>query len=99
MPSRNDYGEVTSASNCLDYQARRLGVRLRDKGAGKDAASQYAHTLNATAAATPRLILALLENGQEADGRVRIPPALQQWLGGRTHIGGKSSRQLRDGTE
>lgn len=78
LPSRNDYGEVTSASNCTDYQARRLGIRH-----GKS----YAHTLNATGLAVPRIIMALLENGQREDGSVVLPEALAPYMGGKRVIG------------
>ena len=66
------WGEVTSASNCTDYQARRLGIRYRDPGTGKPV---FAHTLNATAAAIPRVLVALLETYQTPTGSVRLPPS------------------------
>jgi seryl-tRNA synthetase len=81
IPSRGeggDYGELTSTSNCTDYQARRLRVRFRRKASKK---VEFVHMLNGTAVAIPRTILALLENHQEADGSVRIPHALQPYLG------------------
>ncbi len=77
MPGRSAYGEVTSASNCTDYQARRLGIRVRPEGGGK---ARTAHTLNGTAIAISRTLIALLENHQQADGSIRIPAALQPWL-------------------
>lgn len=80
MPGRGDhggYGEVTSTSNCTDFQARRLGIRTRD-ALGK---TLYLHTLNGTAVAVPRVIIALLENGQQADGSVMIPKALVPYTG------------------
>lgn len=77
MPGRAVYGEVTSASNCTDYQARRLGIKLRHL----DGTKGFAHTLNGTAAAIPRLIIALLETHQNRDGTVRVPEALQPYLG------------------
>ncbi|MFP4205075.1 MAG: serine--tRNA ligase [Spirochaetaceae bacterium] len=79
MPGRGengDWGEVTSASNCTDYQARRLGVRFRD-GSGR----RLVHMLNGTAIAVSRAIIALLENHQQADGSIRIPAALQPYFG------------------
>lgn len=79
MPGRQAYGEVTSASNCTDYQARRLNIRARPRDGGKRA--QFVHTLNGTAVAISRTLLALLENHQQADGSVRIPPALQPYCG------------------
>lgn len=73
------FGEVSSASNCVDYQARRLNIRYR---AGQND-NRFVHTLNATACAVPRVMLALLETHQRADGSVDIPPALRPFLGGR----------------
>ncbi len=81
MPDRGEsgeYGEVTSASNCTDYQARRLKTRFRAKGAKRN---ELVHTLNGTAIATPRAIIALLGNHQRADGSVEIPKALRPYLG------------------
>ena len=81
MPMRGesgDYGELTSASNCTDYQARRLKTRLRRAGTKKN---ELAHTLNGTAVAVPRTIVALLENHQREDGSVAIPKVLQSYLG------------------
>ncbi len=76
MPGRDDFGEVTSTSNCTDYQARRLRIRFR-----RDKKTEFVHTLNGTAVAIPRTLLALLENHQRADGSVGIPKALQPYLG------------------
>jgi seryl-tRNA synthetase len=84
MPSRNGYGETHSASRFYDYQARRLDLRYRQKDGGKAA---YCHTLNNTVAASPRILIPLLENHQQADGTVRLPPALRPYLGGREAIG------------
>ncbi|KAI9598395.1 seryl-tRNA synthetase family protein [Syncephalis fuscata] len=84
MPGRNDWGEVTSASNCTDYQARRLDIRWRSHQREKPV---FAHTLNGTACAIPRIIIALLETHQMADGRIRIPTVLQPWMHGKTTIG------------
>ncbi len=81
MPGRGDggdWGEVTSASNCTDYQARRLRIRFRRKDAKRN---EMVHTLNGTAVANARTILALLEVHQRADGSVRIPKALQPYMG------------------
>ena len=81
MPGRGeagDYGEVTSASNCTDFQARRLGVRSKSpdrKG------THFVHTLNGTAVACTRAIIAILENYQQEDGSVVIPEALRPWTG------------------
>lgn len=81
MPGREEWGEVSSASNCIDYQARRLLIRYKT-GEG----NVFAHTLNGTAAAIPRLILALVENGVESDQsanlRLALPKSLRKyWIG------------------
>ncbi len=78
MPGRNEYGEVTSASNCTDYQARRLGIRCKG---GEKKGTQFVHTLNGTAVAATRAIIAILENNQQADGSVIVPEALRKWVG------------------
>jgi seryl-tRNA synthetase len=82
MPGRGkggEYGEVTSTSNCTDYQARRLGIRY--KPAGQKGKLPYAHTLNGTAVAVSRALVAILENYQQADGSVIIPEVLRKWVG------------------
>jgi seryl-tRNA synthetase len=81
MPGRGqkgEYGEVTSTSNCTDYQARRLGIRYKTHG---QKGTRFVHTLNGTAVATTRAILAILENNQQADGSVVIPEVLRPWVG------------------
>lgn len=81
MPGRGEngeYGEVTSTSNCTDYQARRLGTRYRPSG---DKGTRFVHTLNGTAVAISRAIIAILENYQQADGTVLVPSVLRPWLG------------------
>lgn len=81
MPGRGEhgeYGEVTSASNCTDYQARRLGIRYKTPEAK---GTHFAHTLNGTAVAVTRAIIALLENYQQADGSIVIPEVLRPWVG------------------
>lgn len=83
MPSRKGYGETHSASRFHDYQARRLELRYRDRN-GK---VQVCYTLNNTVAASTRMLIALLENHQTAEGTVRLPKALQAYMGGRTEIG------------
>lgn len=80
MPGRGengDYGEVTSTSNCTDFQARRLNIRFKDSG-GKN---KIVHTLNGTAVAISRALVAILENYQEKDGSIRMPKVLQPYLG------------------
>lgn len=78
MPGRNDWGEVTSTSNTTDYQARRLGIKYRRP----DGKSDFVHTLNGTAIATSRAIIAILENYQQKDGSVKIPKALRPYMRG-----------------
>jgi len=77
MPTRGDYGEVTSTSNCTDYQARNLNVRFKRK----DGKTEFAHMLNGTAIATSRTPLAILENYQQEDGSVVVPEVLRKWMG------------------
>jgi seryl-tRNA synthetase len=81
MPGRGqggEFGEVTSTSNCTDYQARRLNIRYRPKD---KKGTQFVHTLNGTAVACTRAIVAILENYQQADGSVVIPEVLRPWIG------------------
>ncbi|MBN2022115.1 MAG: serine--tRNA ligase [Pirellulales bacterium] len=78
MPGRGEFGEVTSTSNCTDYQARRLGARYKVKG---EKGTHFVHTLNGTAIAISRALIAVLENHQQADGSVAIPAALRPWMG------------------
>ncbi|MCS7306242.1 MAG: serine--tRNA ligase [Thermoguttaceae bacterium] len=78
MPGRGEWGEITSTSNCTDYQARRLGIRYRSKG---EKGTRFVHTLNGTAIAISRTLLAILENYQQADGSVVIPEVLRAWVG------------------
>ena len=73
MPGRSRYGEITSTSNCTDYQARRLNIRFKEKG---KKGTQLVHMLNGTAVATSRAMIALVENGQRADGSIALPPCL-----------------------
>ncbi len=80
FPRQNKYGEVTSCSNCTDYQARRLGIRCGKHG-GKE--KQIPHTLNNTAIATSRAMVAILENYQNADGTVTVPEVLRPLMGGK----------------
>lgn len=79
MPGRNggEYGEVTSTSNCTDYQARRLGVRFKDS----DGKNKFVHMLNGTAIAVGRAMLAIIENFQNADGSIMIPKVLVPFCG------------------
>ncbi len=77
MPGRDDYGEVTSTSNCTDYQARNLNIKFR-RNTGE---TEYVHMLNGTAIVMTRVPLAILENFQQKDGSVKIPEVLQKWMG------------------
>lgn len=77
MPGRNEYGEVTSTSNCTDYQARNLNIKYKSK----DGSTKYVHMLNGTAIATSRTPLAILENYQNQDGSVTIPEVLRPIMG------------------
>ena len=79
MPGRNngEWGEVTSTSNCTDYQARRLNVKYKDE----DGKNKFVHMLNGTAIAVSRAIISILENFQESDGSVKIPQALVPYCG------------------
>ncbi len=85
MPGRGEageYGEVTSTSNCTDYQSRNLNVRFKDD----DGKSKFVHMLNGTAVALSRALVAVLENYQREDGSIAIPEALVPYMGGRTEI-------------
>jgi len=77
MPSRNEYGEVTSTSNCSDYQARNLNIKFRKK----NGETGFVHMINGTAIATSRTPLAILENYQNEDGSVTVPEVLRKWMG------------------
>jgi seryl-tRNA synthetase len=79
MPSRKGYGETHSASMFFDFQARRLDLRYRDP----EGKVRVCHTLNNTVVATPRVLISVLENHQQADGSITIPKALRPYLGGR----------------
>jgi seryl-tRNA synthetase len=72
------WGEVTSTSNCTDYQSRRLNIRYRVKG---EKGTRLVHTLNGTAIAISRGIIAVMENHQQADGSIRVPQVLRTWMG------------------
>ena len=81
MPGMGDggaYGEVTSCSNCTDFQARRLKIRFKNPSSGKN---EILHTLNGTAIAMSRSLIAILENYQQPDGSVLIPEVLQPYMG------------------
>jgi len=83
LPGQNRYYEVSSVSNCSDFQARRSNIRFRRN---RDDKLEFVHTLNGSGLATSRLMVALLENNQQADGSVAIPEALHKYLDGITHL-------------
>jgi seryl-tRNA synthetase len=87
MPAQNGYREVVSCSNCTDYQGRRLGIRYREKEGAP--IKGFVHTLNSTAVATGRTIVALLENNQNEDGTINIPVALRKYMGNAEKIDSK----------
>src|SRR3989338_1195617 len=77
MPFLSDYGEIKSASNCTDYQARRLGIKYKKK----DGSAELVHTLNGTAIVLTRFPVAIVENFQQKDGRIAVPKVLQKYVG------------------
>ncbi|MCE7603005.1 serine--tRNA ligase [Vibrio fluvialis] len=84
VPAQNTYREISSCSNMWDFQARRMQARFRRKGEKKP---ELVHTLNGSGLAVGRTMVAILENYQQADGRIAIPAVLQKYMGGVTHIG------------
>jgi seryl-tRNA synthetase len=87
MAGQNAYREIVSCSNCLDYQARRLGIRFRDK---TNEETHLINTLNSTLVATERTIVAILENFQTQRGTVVVPKVLQKYMGGIEEIGDRN---------
>jgi seryl-tRNA synthetase len=85
LPSQGLYREISSCSNCGDFQARRMDARCRKAG---EKQTRFAHTLNGSGLAVGRTLVALMENYQDEQGRIAIPQALQGYMGGLTHIGG-----------
>ncbi|MBI2008550.1 serine--tRNA ligase [Candidatus Amesbacteria bacterium] len=91
IPTRRDYGEVTSTSNCTDYQARNLNIKFKRK----TGATEFVHMLNGTAIATSRTPLAILENYQNADGSVTIPDVLRPYMGkDKIYVRSQSHRRI-----
>jgi len=86
-PTINDYGEVMSLSNCTDYQARDLEIKVRRK----DGSLEYVHTLNDTALATSRIMVAIIENYQNEDGTITVPKVLRKYMNGQETIPAKKS--------
>jgi len=83
LPGQNTYREISSVSVCGDFQARRMNARFRPVDGGKP---EFVHTLNGSGLAVGRCLIAVLENGQQADGSVDLPAALHGYLGGKTRI-------------
>lgn len=83
LPGQNRYREISSVSTCGQFQARRMNARYRPAGGGKP---EFVATLNGSGLAVGRCLIAVLENGQQADGSVDLPAALHPWLGGKTRI-------------
>jgi len=87
MPSQETYREISSCSNCGDFQARRMDARCKTAG---EKGTRFMHTLNGSGLAVGRTLVAVLENYQDEGGRISIPTALQPYMGGLTHIGAAS---------
>jgi seryl-tRNA synthetase len=85
LPSQGTYREISSCSNCGDFQARRMEARFKRAGEKK---TEFVHTLNGSGLAVGRTLVAVMENYQEADGRIRVPDVLVPYMGGMTHVGG-----------
>ena len=84
LPSQGTYREISSCSNCGDFQARRMDARFKRAGEKK---TEFVHTLNGSGLAVGRTLVAVMENYQEEDGRIRVPEALVPYMGGVTHVG------------
>jgi seryl-tRNA synthetase len=87
LPSEGRYREISSCSNCGDFQARRMDARAKAAG---EKGTRFVHTLNGSGLAVGRTLVALMENYQDDDGRIAIPQALHSYLPGMTHIGGEA---------
>lgn len=84
LPSQNTYREISSCSNCGDFQARRMDARFKRDGEKK---TEFVHTLNGSGLAVGRTLVAIMENYQQDDGRIAVPSALKPYMGGVTHVG------------
>ncbi|HBS31405.1 MAG TPA: serine--tRNA ligase, partial [Parvularcula sp.] len=84
LPGQNRYREISSCSNCGDFQARRMKARWRRKG---EKGAEFVHTLNGSGLAVGRTLVAILENYQQADGSISVPEVLKPYMGGITVIG------------
>lgn len=87
LPSQNTYREISSCSNCGDFQARRMDARFKKAG---EKGTHYVHTLNGSGLAVGRTLVAVLENYQDETGRITVPDVLAPYMGGVTHIGGEA---------
>ncbi|WP_395944772.1 serine--tRNA ligase [Brevundimonas sp.] len=85
LPSQNTYREISSCSNCGDFQARRMDARFKRAGEKK---TEFVHTLNGSGLAVGRTLVAIMENYQQEDGRIAVPAVLKPYMGGLTHVGG-----------
>ena len=85
LPSQGTYREISSCSNCGDFQARRMEARFKRAGEKK---TEFVHTLNGSGLAVGRTLVAIMENYQQEDGRIAVPTVLQPYMGGLTHVGG-----------
>jgi seryl-tRNA synthetase len=83
LPSQGAYREISSCSNCGDFQARRMDARTKQAG---EKGSRYVHTLNGSGLAVGRTLVAILENYQDEGGRIAIPAVLQPYMGGAVHL-------------
>ena len=83
LPSQDTYREISSCSNCTDFQARRMQARWRNPDTGKP---ELVHTLNGSGVAVGRALIAVMENGQQADGSILVPEALRSYMGGAGRI-------------
>jgi seryl-tRNA synthetase len=84
LPSQDCYREISSCSNCEDFQSRRMGTRYRTKEGGK---TRLVHTLNGSGIAVGRCLIALMENYQQEDGSIAVPEALRPYVGGMAKVG------------
>ena len=84
LPGQNTYREISSVSNCGDFQARRMNARCRAAG---EKQTEFVHTLNGSGVAIGRCLIAIMENYQQPDGSIAIPSALRAFMGGLEKIG------------
>lgn len=82
MPGRNIFGEISSCSNCTDFQSRRLNIKYEASDG-----TRYAHTVNGTACAIPRMLIAITETYQNSNGSITIPDVLRKYMKNKNHIG------------